>query len=806
MSRALVSVMLFVMIVSSTFLTIGIGTQNTYPIPFLSIVDIVSMDSNASPQHLFATYVAGRIVEMNASQLPFLQNIDPRYLHALIYDGKEFIEIPMRIYTKVIHFNPGSLLSGKLYVVPKKMSSNTVIDIKLPPIYPKPLDEEALSRLPTYLRGAILYPTTIAIRLENGKELRIPIIFAIAKVRNIEVTKNSIDYDRIVEDFELYGVEGFYRHLLELSKQSVSMDLRKLVDEYVSSVLRVVVENVGRSIQVSGSVEEWNVVEFLVPFKSWSIECVEYPCRVRPWFEYLPKHPYPGTVTELIVYRIEVYPYVSNRIEESRGSQFCNLVVRYYVDGYGWVEREYLVDPSSRNVIWFEWYFPGASDNVSRVDVVLEECFRPLILRIDSVTVAHFMPNVESSALSNKTLDLYPLGTPSTRYYVASSNVPIYVGSKEFIVLETVLPVPTFQALLEKFVSGNKFVDRYVVRFSFEIHPLNRISNAMDRAEIQVCIGTACSNVVDVDGMGFVELELYPQDILSYFETLRELPIVISIRNLCDEPIEVSVVEQVGIPIRMAARPMKMYYTAYGPPYLCTTTYPDTSSAWIASQFQVQGRYEASYIVRNAPLPNHVGGFVVRSSFLSQSEMVRGMGPATENLKIEFYYHAFGSEKPSLRSVAMDIHNPGLGSVTNVFIRVRGLMEGAYRLPRWRPLIPSLVLLSPKVSQSFKAFYENFEIVYNVWTEYIEYVSTSCRSYSIESNWIHVDFAPPLAYEGLAHNVSFEIEFVDATIFEQSRYRTFYVEQIIDVVHVLGWISSVVNATYVISLLPETPS
>jgi len=113
--------------------------------------------------------------------------------------------------------------------------------------------------------------------------------------------------------------------------------------------------------------------------------------------------------------------------------------------------------------------------------------------------------------------------------------------------------------------------------------------------------------------------------------------------------------------------------------------------------------------------------------------------------------------------------------------------------------------LSPKVPQSFKAFYENFEIVYNVWTEYIEYVSTSCRSYSIESNWIHVDFAPPLAYEGLAHNVSFEIEFVDATIFEQSRYRTFYVEQIIDVVHVLGWISSVVNATYVISLLPETP-
>ncbi len=848
MLRALVSVMLFVVMVSSTFLTIGIGTQNTYPVQFLSIVDIVSMDSNASPQHLFATYVAGRILELSVAELPFLQNIDPRYLHVLIYDGEEFIEIPLRIYTKVIHFNPGSSLSGKLYVVPKKMSSNTVIDIKLPPIYPKPLDEEALSKLPLYLRGSILYPVTLVVHLENGISIRIPIIFAIAKIRNLQVIKNSIDYDNVVEDFELYGVEAFYKHVIELRSRGIAVDVRKLVNEYISNVLKPEIANIAQPLRVpDGVVEEWNVVEFVAPFETWSTKCTNYPCTIYPWFRYVAHRDlYPGVSTKYIAYLIEVLPfenqggsssnnsvsstvtrsspttasttyssttritqtsYTSIRtytlatsiystrtrsrttpttitgtytystlrinttteatwtipsgwlslftseqigiptppfinaswlwytnIEEvehgstatSANMEVCRLVVKYYTEDEGWKTRSYGIYPYAKNLIWFEWYFPNVDDNISRVEITIEDCSTPTILQVKAVAVGQYMPNVEDSKLSNKILHLYPLGSPSGGYAY------IRLGPEEsYIALENVLPIPILQALLYKFVDG----------YSYDL-----VFNAWKETpnvdvEARICVGSVCSDWVELTTTAReIHVVLDPEDVVGYFEALRNLPIVVEIKKIRNFE-AIVVIEPVNTPIKIVARPMRLAYGPNVPSYLCTTTFTDNVGSPWNCQYQVRGSTIASYIFKS-PLTE---GIVIKSSYSSLNEYTYGYGYGqTTDLGIStFYYGTLNDRAPFLLNfVEINVSYEGIApSVSSIEVKTFGGSDPLPELPEV-PL-PLSVILSMLEIPALSPLLEAYEIVSSVWNEYLRPASLPGVDTHVGEGYAYVKYVAP---------------------------------------------------------------
>ncbi len=768
-------------------LAIVVGTQTLQPIPFLSIVDIESMDSNASPQHFFKTYVAGRVIEMNASQLPFLQNIDPRYLHVLIYDGKEFIEIPVRIYTKVIHFNSGSSLSGELYVVPKKMSSNTVIDIKLPPIYPKPLDSNALSRLPTYLRGSILYPTTIEIRLENGKKLRIPIIFAIAKVRNIEVTKNSIDYDNVVEDFELYGVGGFYRHLLELTSRGIVLSIRRLVEQYTNSVLDVSVEAVKRPVRVAGNVLQWNVVEIteslldivgLGFLKHLVKDCRSYPCTMFVSFRYQPSRDetISGTVTELILYRINVLPLDTF----SLSSMLCRLVVDYYTNG-SWHRRTYYVDPSTRNMVWLALYFPSIASSTSRILVTLEECPVRTMLAIDTIAAAHYVLNIENSVLSNKTLDLYPLGSPNASCISSTNPVPsvqIYVGPKDpnTVTILNVLPIPILQALLYKF--ANTLNDSY--NLELLVKPM---ASDMD-ASIQICIGLACSDIVDVKRTSKLILTLKPEDILSYYEALRNVPVTITVWRR--SKVFAANIAILNAPIKILARPVNLGFDPDTNTLISTSLYADNSTIWwIPGPYAVRGEFVSNYIAK--PYLDGVGipkGFVIRSAFLTSNEFANFESFAITHLEIrtEFAsmtYVADTRSHPSLRYISIEIRCKGVNYAA--FDRVRiGIPGGGY-VPGLLELPLPIIIVVPlrDLPKLINALTRIELSIYSAWHSFFEYL---CRPYirmEKEREYVRFVYAPSPTYESKMFFNLIELEFFEVPI--HIRYRVVKVVQVIEV-------------------------
>ncbi len=236
---------------------------------------LIKEDINKPINYLYSTYVAGRILRIKCSLIPNLLGVDPRHVFVLALINNSWRNLPIRIYESKLVANVGTRSESIIYLIPRKISSSTVIDIKLPSLPPKLFNlstKKELMKLPRYVMNGEVIPIYLIIRITESKSMNIELLIAISLTTNTEVIKNSIDYKYVSEYYDVYGVNGFYNKLVKAADEGVikASDINKLVREYECSTVDIVTMKVLPSIHPpEPPTYEPTIIEIVPPWRTW---------------------------------------------------------------------------------------------------------------------------------------------------------------------------------------------------------------------------------------------------------------------------------------------------------------------------------------------------------------------------------------------------------------------------------------------------------------------------------------------------------------------------------------------------------
>ncbi len=389
-----------------------------------------------------------------------------------------------------------------------------------------------------------------------------------------------------------------------------------------------------------------------------------------------------------------------------------------------------------------------------------------MVLQVESVAVAHYIPNIESSVLSNKTLDLYPLGSPNTSYKVGAfpnSEMPIRIDANDpdFVAISTLLQIPILQALLYRFADQQST--------SYELEFMVALEDSSMDALLQICIGSTCSDVIDVAEGEMFSFTLKPEDILSYYEALRNLPVTISIWKQ-SETVSMKIIH-LNAPIKILARPMTFGINWYQH-YESTTTYKDEADIWKDTRYLLRGGSITSYVVRQRTSQGEVlEGFVLRTVFSSISEFVQGSYREKNMiLTVDTMYSSIPYTIPSrpdlppdlyclsLYNITIEVRNEGIKPGTT-YVQVRLHGPGAPNIPDMIEIPPPLSLLISLLGIPSKVFgiLGVMINVYTIWCDWVRYVLSPSVSEEIGYGFVRCTYRPPPAYIDKTYLVNIEI-------------------------------------------------
>lgn len=196
--------------------------------------------SVANPQTYYDLYLSGRIIKIKASEIPFLVGQNPSCIifaaHSR-YNGWEIL--PLRIYERVIENN-----ITRTYVIPKEISKDTIIEIKLPQTMP--IWTDPYKNPPEFARGALGVRELEIISKEEGLSLGIIYVFLDRPGgpmywRTGELWMlNAVDYKSMQETFEAKYPPRLldYLRILKYSERYIEAVSKRLCEEKIDGRYR----------------------------------------------------------------------------------------------------------------------------------------------------------------------------------------------------------------------------------------------------------------------------------------------------------------------------------------------------------------------------------------------------------------------------------------------------------------------------------------------------------------------------------------------------------------------------------------
>ncbi len=126
---------------------VGVVVQDV-PVGVHSLVlDSGLIGVNAGAEDLYYTEYSGRVLRMYGDVIGDLLGLNPLYIIVGAYDGSGWVKLPFRVYDEYVENN-----FSIVYIMPERISRDTVIDVRLPGFKPVKVDPYKIT--PSFARAS----------------------------------------------------------------------------------------------------------------------------------------------------------------------------------------------------------------------------------------------------------------------------------------------------------------------------------------------------------------------------------------------------------------------------------------------------------------------------------------------------------------------------------------------------------------------------------------------------------------------------------------------------------------------------
>ncbi len=544
------------------------------------------------PQIVYGLYYSGHVLKIKASMLEDIVGLDPRNILFAYYDGFEWKILPFRIYDQVIKSN-----FTTIYVMPKKISSNTTIELKLPSH--KPLIVSPWSKVPEFARAA----KALQLILKNNNRVFLGAIYlfingsvpySASDIQSI----TTIDYADINEYFEaseppmlinyMYkaGLNGEYT--IAISKQIINKPLILGRDiSYSISWLPPVIDG-GR-----GGTEN--------PYKYNLIELRPQPLRSMIQNDYVLD--YSKTSYDFEIYTID--PFVNdvswktirltiiiglkNPMDVTR-----TLYVRIYNDEFSY-QDSFTIYGNKKNILTTQ-YTPssyGVTDKTIHIKTYLDTItseeewyFRIMPM----ITIKWNYDNLEDSRAK-----------PIHLFVPSEVNRLVYTFNNDHKTGIHMLFIPPLQELSIPYPESATTIKIHVKS--------DNLNNVIYPLYVTIDFGGVSRCTAEIDQPNIpstCELVIGREDIISLSSQYRPIPVTIEASTMGDintvESTDIDLWVENGDQGVLMSRTMYIYYTSDDDKILFSSTRPENDDVWHYGYYFIKGgvvmlmAYQQSYI------------------------------------------------------------------------------------------------------------------------------------------------------------------------------------------------------------------
>jgi hypothetical protein len=544
------------------------------------------------PRIMYGLYYSGHVLKIKASMLKSIIGLNPRNIVFAYFNGFEWKILPFRIYDRVIRSNLTTI-----YVMPKKISPNTTIELKLPSHIP--LIVNPWSKIPEFARAAKALQLTL--KNNNGVFLGAIYLFidgsvpySTADIQSI----TTIDYANINEYFEaseppilinyMYkaGLNGEYA--LAILKQIINKPLILGKDiSYSINWLPPVMDGGG------GGTEN--------PYNYNLIDLRPQPLRSMIQNDYILDYSKPSydfeiyTIDPLVndiswkTIRLTIIIGLKNPMDITR-----TLYVKIYSNDFSY-QDSFIIYGNKKNILSTQ-YTPssyGITDKTIHVKIYLDTItdnekwyFRIMPM----ITIKWNYDNLEDSRA--KPIYLFIPGEVNKLVYTFSSDHKTGIHMLFIPPLQELsIPYPESATTIKIHVeSGNLNNVVYPLYVTIDFGGVSRCTAEIDQPNTpSIC-----------------ELVLSREDIISLSSQYKPIPVTIEVSTMGNintvESTEIDLWVENGDQGVLMSRTMYIYYTSNDDKILFSSTRSEDDNVWHYGCYFIKGRvvmlmaYQQSYI------------------------------------------------------------------------------------------------------------------------------------------------------------------------------------------------------------------
>ncbi len=544
----------------------------------------ITYSSNSSGDLYYSEY-SGRILRIYGDTIDSLLGLKPLNIIVGAYDGSRWVKLPFRVYNGYVESN-----FSRVYIMPEKISYDTVIDVRLPGFKPVKADpyrvtpgfaraSDGVVELTLYDARSLLPVTYLYVFYSKGSEA---VYWGSAQYQYLY----TVDYLDGNDPFESRFMPAVYR----LYKQQGGADLAQIVRDAVDNVIDV---KLGGKVKVSVTLHDNPL-----PDGGGGLGYSLVELRPQPTLSLLNKD-------VNLTYARNSYHFDLYTIDPGSPSTVKWKYVRIVVDafreeGSGDVVRELVLDiDNGGSVSSHPVYAYGGGFYPNKV--IVDYMLSPYGSREPVIPVDIALNGLEPG-------ELWRISVTVT-VYIMWSDMPVD-SLREKPVEYTLMD----NAIVEMSVNSNRLTDSRIVYLkpltmlstpgivqeaqsilmvSSQAHPtLYPITVSLSLAGVDSCTVT----LYDYSDVEYCTLSTTMAGLLSLFSKLDPIPLTIEIqasnRPSTTETIEIYIDTQQ--PLTFTSRMMYRVYSSEGveqDTYLLTSTRHDLDEKWLTDRsYYIAGR------------------------------------------------------------------------------------------------------------------------------------------------------------------------------------------------------------------------